>query len=62
MNFHYFVDVIPNRSKIETSGINDLKVSRLALFDMNSIDLNNESIKILVILYSYNKKIIQKKD
>lgn len=33
----------------------------MALSDINSIDLNNESIKIVVILYPYNKKIIQKK-
>ena len=32
----------------------------MALSDINSIDLN-ESIKIVVILYPYNKKIIQKK-
>ena len=34
--------------------------SRLALCNINSIDMNNESIKILVI-YARNKKTIQKK-
>ena len=47
----------PNKSKCEIAGIDILKGVSMELCRMECIDLTNNSMKILGIHFSYNKKI-----
>ena len=47
----------PDLSKCEIAGISSLKDAKLALCGLKSLDLTKESIKILGVHISYNKKL-----
>ena len=47
----------PNKSKCEVAGIGALKGSKLTLCSMKCIDVRLNTVKILGIHFSYNKKI-----
>ena len=47
--------------KCDTAGIVSLKGEKVAICEVNSIDLAQETIKILGLHFSYNKKLIDKK-
>ena len=51
----------PNKSKCENSGIGALKGVRVALCGMQCINLNEETVKILEIHFSYKKKLEKEK-
>ena len=51
-----------NKSKCEIAGIGVLKGVKVALCGMKNIDLNNETVKILGIHFSYNKKLEQEEN
>ena len=55
--FYMISDLRPNLSKCEIAGIGSLKDAKVALCELKSLDLTKESIKILVVHISYNKKI-----
>ena len=56
-NFSLFSGLKPNKSKCEIAGISVLKGVQVALCGMQCIDLNESTIKILGIHYSYNKTL-----
>ena len=56
-NFSLFSGLKPNKSKCEIEGIGVLKGVQVALCGMQCIDLNESTIKILGIHYSYNKTL-----
>ena len=47
----------PNFSKCEIAGIGSLKDAKVALCGLKSLDLTKESIKILGVHISYNRKL-----
>ena len=47
----------PSFSKCEIAGIGSLKDAKVALCGLKSLDLTKESIKILGVHISYNKKL-----
>ena len=53
-NFSVFSDLRPNRDKCEVAGIGVLKGVTWALCGLKSIDLTQQTIKILGIHFSYN--------
>ena len=46
----------PNFSKFEIAGIDSLKDAKVALCGLKRLDLTKQSIKILGVHISYNKK------
>ena len=48
--------------KCDTAGIVSLKGEKVAICEVNSIDLAQETIKILGLHFSYNKKLIDEKN
>ena len=58
LNQFYMVSGLrPNFSKCEIAGIGSLKDAKVALCGLKSLDLTKESIKILGVHISYNKKL-----
>ena len=55
--FSIYSGLKPNKSKCEIAGIGVLKEVSMKLCGMECIDLTKRSVKILVIHFSYNKKI-----
>ena len=55
--FSIYSGLKPNRSKCEIAGISVLKGVSMELCGMECIDLTKNSVKILGIHFSYNKKI-----
>ena len=55
--FSYFSGLRPNKSKCEVTGVGALKRAKLALVGMKCIDLKLNTVKVLSIHFSYNKKI-----
>ena len=55
--FSIYSDLKPNKSKCEIAGIGVLKGVSMELCRMECTDLTNNSVKILCIHFSYNKKI-----
>ena len=55
--FSIYSGLKPNWSKCEIAGISVLKGVSMELCGMECIDLTNNSVKILGIHFSYNKKI-----
>ena len=52
----------PDKRKCEVAGIVLLKGVKMALYGINNIKLTSDSIKILGILFSFNKQIASKKE
>ena len=52
----------PDKRKCEVAGIVVLKGVKMALYGINNIKLTSDSIKILRILFSFNKQIASKKE
>ena len=55
--FYMISGLRPNLSKCEIAGISSLKDAKLVLCGLKSLDLTKESIKILGVHISYNKKL-----
>ena len=55
--FSIYSGLKPNKSKCEIAGISVLKGVSMELCGMECIDLTKNSVKILGIHFSYNKKI-----
>ena len=55
--FYMVLELRPKFSKCEIAGISSLKDANGALCGLKSLDLNKESIKILGVHISYNKKL-----
>ena len=55
--FSIYSGLKPNKSKCKIAGISALKGVSLELCGMECIDLTKNSVKILGIHFSYNKKI-----
>ena len=55
--FSIYSGLKPNKSKCEIAGIGVLKGMSIELCGMECIDLTKNSVKILGIHFSYNKKI-----
>ena len=47
----------PKFSKCEIAGIGSLKDAKVALYGLKSLDLTKDSIKILGVHISYNKRL-----
>ena len=52
----------PNKTKCETAGIGVLNGVQVALCGMKCVNLNNETVKILGVHFSYNKNLEQDKN
>ena len=61
-NFSKISGLKSNKSKCEIAGIGALKGSRVAHSDMQYINLNKQTVKILGIHFSYNKKLEEEKN
>ena len=59
--FSYFSELKPNLRNSEVAGIGVLKGVQVAVCDMRCIDLNNNTLRILGIHFSYNKKMKEEK-
>ena len=55
--FYMVSGLRPNFSKCEIAGISSLRDAKVVLCGLKSLDLTKESIKILVVHISYNKKL-----
>ena len=60
--FSNFSGLKPNKTKCETAGIGVLNGVQVALCDMKCVNLNNETVKILGVHFSYNKNLEQDKN
>ena len=60
--FSIYSGLKPNKSKCKIAGIGALKGVSLELCGMECIDLTKNSVKILGIHFSYNKKIENKEN
>ena len=60
--FSIYSGLKPNMKKCEIAGIGSLKGVKMALCEVNSIDLAQETTKILGLLFSYNKKLREEKN
>ena len=60
--FSIYSGLKPNMKKCEIAGIGSLKGVKVALCEVNSIDLAQETIKILGLHFSYNKKLREEKN
>ena len=61
-NFSKISGLKPNKSNSEIAGTGDLKWVRVALCGMQCINLNKETVQILGIHFSYNKKLEEEKN
>ena len=60
--FSIYSGLKPNMKKCKIAGIGSLKGVKVALCELNSIGLAQETIKILGLHFSYNKKLRGKKN
>ena len=60
--FPNFSKLKPNKTKCEITGIGVLNGVEVALCSMKYVDLNNETVKILGVHFSYNKNLEQDKN
>ena len=60
--FPNFSKLKPNKTKCEIRGIGVLNGVEVALCSMKYVDLNNETVKILGVHFSYNKNLEQDKN
>ena len=60
--FSNFSGLKPNKTKCEIAGIGVLNGLQVALCGMKCVDLNNETVKILGVHFSYNKNLEQDKN
>ena len=59
--FSSYSGLKPNMEKCKIAGIGSLNEVKVALCEVNSIDLVQETIKILGLHFSYNKKLKDEK-
>ena len=59
--FSYFSGLKPNLKKSEIAGIGALKGIQVAVCGLRCIDQNNDTLKILDTLFSYNEKLKEEK-
>ena len=59
--FSNFSGLKPNKTKCEIAGISVLNGVQVALCAMKSVNLNNETVKIIGLHFSYNKNLKQDK-
>ena len=57
--FSNFSGLKPNKTKCEIAGIGVLNGVQVALCGMKCVNLNNETVKILGVPFSYNKNLKQ---
>ena len=55
--FPNFSKLKPNKTKCEITGIGVLNGVEVELCSMKYVDLNNETVKILGVHFSYNKNL-----
>ena len=55
--FSYISGLKPNLKKSEIVGIGFLKGVQVAVCGLRSIDLNNDTLKMLCTYFSYNEKL-----
>ena len=55
--FPYFFELKPSLTKSEIAGIGILKGVQVAVCCMHCVDLNNDTLKILGTLFSYNEEL-----
>ena len=60
--FSNFSGLKPNKTKCEITGIGVLNGVQIALCAMKCVKLNNETVKILGIHFSYNENLEQNKN
>ena len=60
--FSNFSGLKPNKTKCEIVGIGVLNGVQVALCGMKCFNLNNETVKILGVHFSYNKNLEQDKN
>ena len=60
--FPNFSKLKPTKTKCEITGIGVLNGVEVALCSMKYVDLNNETVKILGVHFSYNKNLEQDKN
>ena len=60
--FSNFPGLKPNKRKCEITGIGVLNEVQVALCGMKCVNLNNKSVKILGVDFSYNKNLEQDKN
>ena len=61
-SFSEFSGLNLNKTKCEISGIGVMKGAKTALCNIKNVNLLSDSIKVLGVLYSYNKNIFQSKN
>ena len=57
--FSNFSRLKPNKTKYEIAGIDVLNGVQVALCGLKCVNLNNETVKILCVHFSYNKNLEQ---
>ena len=60
--FSNFSGLKPNKTKCEIASFDVLNGVQVALSGINCVNLNNETVKILVIHFSYNKYLDKDKN
>ena len=60
--FSNFSGLKPNKTKCEITSFDVLNGVQVALSGINCVNLNNETVKILVIHFSYNKYLDKDKN
>ena len=60
--FPNFSKLKPNKTKCEITGIGVLNGVQIALCAMKCVKLNNETVKILGVHFSYNENLEQNKN
>ena len=60
--FSNFSRLKPSKTKCQIAGIGVLKGVQVALCGMKCVNLNNETVKILGVHFSYNKKLERDKN
>ena len=61
-SFFKFSGLKPNKIKCKIAGICGLNGVQVALCGMKCVNLNNETVKILGVHFSYNKNLEQDKN
>ena len=59
ISFPNFSGLKPKKTKFEIAGIGVLNGVQVALCDMKFVNLNNETVRILGVHFSYNKNLEQ---
>ena len=60
--FSNFLGLKPNKTKCETASIGVLNGVQVALSGMKCVNLNNKTVKIIGVHFSYNKNLEQDKN